>query len=509
MADPTLATRPLIPFLQEWLARHAGSIRDFAQAVGLEPSLIAAGPLQEASTIIGREFSLQHHQIQIGPEAYERVFDLMLDSRVSGLGHKSIAADFAARKSDILAGKPVDRFPKLWHPTGNDIGYANINLGTAILYLQRYLQHPEDYLADPSQAVKDPLKLRRYANDYARLAADLSDPRSNAAWAIAALVAKDGHNIFSAFYGPQFTQANEAARAAYVTTFYKQGEAKILQKKPDAHGLSPPSMHGPEEGSGGPFTLDNFETIKQILGRQGFRAPFGDQPFRLTQPAWSGEHQVVAVAAPEPTNPLSSRAPLPDERGLWAVDSRLPFPSGPEPPPSEPGPIASQRGSAVWHPRQVPVSADGTVQTRGSVSSALGYLASQPGSSLVRPDIVNRMVAPLSGLPAIDRSQTSPESTVNPPLSYVREPRGMLSPFLDGDFTGAWAPPSDGEVVNAPVRYHDPQLGNGALARLVDEIYAALSGSAFGAFEPRRSAPLAFGEPSLDVAWRKVARDDW
>src|SRR5258708_33430725 len=52
MTDPTLATRPLIPFLQDWLSSHASAINSFANSVGVAPTLVVAGPIQEASTII-------------------------------------------------------------------------------------------------------------------------------------------------------------------------------------------------------------------------------------------------------------------------------------------------------------------------------------------------------------------------------------------------------------------------------------------------------------------------
>ena len=114
MADPTLATRPVSPFLQDWLASHAGSIRNFAGAVGLEPSLVAAGPLQEASTIIGQEFSSKH-QVPIAPGVYERIFDFLLDSGVSQHGRGSIAADFAARtKSPFSRARPMADHKRRW-----------------------------------------------------------------------------------------------------------------------------------------------------------------------------------------------------------------------------------------------------------------------------------------------------------------------------------------------------------------------------------------------------------
>jgi Ca2+-binding RTX toxin-like protein len=271
MADLTLATRPLIPFLQGWLSSHSSYINQYAAAVGLRSTLIVGGVLQEASTIL-KEAEIPDGSGGTIPVIAERQADVWIDHGLfnifSALGHQYFANDFIARKSDIIGGKAASSIQKLVSPTGNDLGYGNINLGTAILYLQRYLENPGFYLADPSQAASDPLQLQQYANDYVKLAGDLIDPSKNATWAIAALVSKQGAVDFSGFYGSSFTSKSEAEQTAYLTPFFKQGEATILRKVPDVYAndaLYPPMLRGAAEGSGGPFVLDNFQTIKLIL----------------------------------------------------------------------------------------------------------------------------------------------------------------------------------------------------------------------------------------------------
>src|SRR5262245_30035676 len=62
---------------------------------------------------------------------------------------------------------------------------------------------------------------------------------------IAALIAKRGHDVFSTFYSHRFVNAPDAAKAGYLATFYKQGEARILGKSPNTHtmdGLTPPPL---------------------------------------------------------------------------------------------------------------------------------------------------------------------------------------------------------------------------------------------------------------------------
>lgn len=138
MADLTLATRPLIPFLQGWLSSHSSYINQYAAAVGLRSTLIVGGVLQEASTIL-KEAEIPDGSGGTIPVIAERQADVWIDHGLfnifSALGHQYFANDFIARKSDIIGGKAASSIQKLVSPTGNDLGYGNINLGTAILYL--------------------------------------------------------------------------------------------------------------------------------------------------------------------------------------------------------------------------------------------------------------------------------------------------------------------------------------------------------------------------------------
>lgn len=267
MTDPTLASRPLNPYLQGWLAANSQKITSAADAVGLRPTLIVGGATKEASTIITQEHITDGYQTEtlVGQRAYDVIIDRFI---VPGFSSAQIASDYTSRLNDIIftPAKPdgyiatlTYQGSKLIEPTKNDIGYANINLGTAIYYLNRYLADPSAYLADPARASSDPLQLQQYANNYAKLAADIIDPNGNATWAISALIAKQGFNDFNARYGATFTNASEDQQAALLTTFFKQGEFLILSK--------PGSFNGTNagEGSGGQMVLDNFETIKNIV----------------------------------------------------------------------------------------------------------------------------------------------------------------------------------------------------------------------------------------------------
>jgi hypothetical protein len=288
MADLSLATRPVIPYLQQWLSKHASSIKDFGAAVGLDPSLIVGGPLQEASTIITEQPRVIPDALPVdAPRPTERWVDRAIDYRLMPrFSSDRIAQDFDARKADIFAGKRATAGQKLFHPTGNDIGYGNVNLGTAIAYLKRYLDSPGDFLADPTQSATDPLHLRQYASDYAKFVADLTDPNSPATFAVAALIAKQGFKDFSQFYGSTFTDAPDDSQAALLAAFYKQGEPQFFTKRDfltngdtglGAVGDLRLTLPDPRGGSGGPFVLDNFPIIKSIItGKHGLNSPSND-----------------------------------------------------------------------------------------------------------------------------------------------------------------------------------------------------------------------------------------
>jgi hypothetical protein len=160
--------------------------------------------------------------------------------------------------------------------TGNDLGYGNLNLGTAILYLEYFFATPKDYLtiAASSNPSNDPLaqELMRYVDpadptkinmsSLSSLAGDIINPNSDTGWAISTLIAKKAVTDFSTLYGDTFTNADTPTQAAYVGTFYKQGEFKILSKFPaDAVPILPP----PREGDGGNAVMDNWSIVQSIL----------------------------------------------------------------------------------------------------------------------------------------------------------------------------------------------------------------------------------------------------
>ena len=246
----------------------------------------------------------------------ERALDVLIDNVLMKMFSSTyIANDYETRLPDIIAGISATTAEKFIHPTGNDIGYANVNAGTAILYLKRFLADPGNYLTDAAMAnidndalaqtlFKYSLSTDRTQVDNSTLSSfvsDIVDPHSETTWAIASLIAKQAVNDYTVNYGQSFTQAPVNYQAAYVGTFYKQGEASILQKvplgeSPDESGAVLPP---PNQGSGGNFVLDNFLTIQSILtGGVIFDAPPPDPGAIIQMGSVDGDVITATLGSP-------------------------------------------------------------------------------------------------------------------------------------------------------------------------------------------------------------------
>jgi hemolysin D len=223
-----------------------------------------------------------------------------------------ISANFDARYNDILSPPPKPdgnwlqievaqaeyNVAKIFNPTMNDVGYANMNVGTAILFLNRFLNNPENYLVDPSNTSLN--FLQQYANDPAKFVADLTDPTNNTVFAISAIISKQGYTDFTGFFGQQFLGASESDKAAYLTTFFKQGEPMIMRKIPDYYNdaLWPPTLPPANAGSGGPFTQDNYSVFKKILDPSSQLSAADDRQTANGSAGFSVSPQTATVSVP-------------------------------------------------------------------------------------------------------------------------------------------------------------------------------------------------------------------
>jgi len=297
----TLEPTPMIPFIQNYLAQHRDDINFTARSLGVPATAIASAVAQEMSEI--------YHQTYVRggvPITTESFRDQYLDNRALSNSAQQIADDFAAREADIRSGSPPNFFKKywekFWNPTADDAGPGNVNLGSAILSLKRYL-------ADPANA-SDPLDLKKYGGDYHLLANDLISLDSPATFSFAGLAVKQGYDNLARIFGPAFTNASEADQAALLTTYYKQGLNTFLEShqnfvaNPDGSVSPSPANKGgfdplpnPAAGDGGPFVYRNFDKIKSAVGsKQGSSAapsaPASDAQGQTT--AWAKVRQPTA-----------------------------------------------------------------------------------------------------------------------------------------------------------------------------------------------------------------------
>jgi hypothetical protein len=166
-----------------------------------------------------------------------------------------ITRDFHDREDDIQAETGISWLGKFWDSTENDIGWGNVNLGTAIVMVNKYLDNP-DYKSDPLHLVK-------YKDNYRKLALDIIDPHSDASFAISGLMAKQGDEHFKTVYGSTYEAASDQVKSALLTTYFKQGAAKIAKHIPPGNGKLP----DPWAGDGGPDVMDknNWAIIERII----------------------------------------------------------------------------------------------------------------------------------------------------------------------------------------------------------------------------------------------------
>jgi hypothetical protein len=176
----TMSVSPISPFIEDYLANHAGDINAFAGATGVPATAIAGAVAEEMRNVYLEEPSFSDGPGNYGTTVFENPTDAVLDALTTRSTSDRIASDFQNRLAQIqqgIAGGPID---KITSPTANDIGPANINLGHAIQTLQNYLSNPA--------YANDPLLLKQYENNYQQFAKDLTNLNSTATFAIAGRV---------------------------------------------------------------------------------------------------------------------------------------------------------------------------------------------------------------------------------------------------------------------------------------------------------------------------------
>ena len=205
MAQNTLAAPPVNPVLQKWIASHAGSINRVANTLGIPAAALASGPAEEASHIISAWPRIPGTNIH---PFWQNLRDSAQDQLAALIWSFRYENDFLARESDIVSGKKPSVESGFWrrvadyiiHPTKNDVGWGNINVGSARLYLDMYLAE----VRPGGKYEGDPLNLAQYKNNYRKMAEDLGNWENDLTFKIAGLVIKRADDVFANFYDNQY-----------------------------------------------------------------------------------------------------------------------------------------------------------------------------------------------------------------------------------------------------------------------------------------------------------------
>jgi hypothetical protein len=240
--------------------------------------------------------------------------------------HHVVAHDYAKREPEIRLG--LNSYKKWYeqplHPTAMDVGWGNVNVGTAILGLEQYLART----GPGERYAGDPLGLSQYADNYAKLARDLANPKSDLTVKMSGLLLSKADEIFANAYQGHYLSLPEQNQAQLLVTAYKQGLNKIMQKVEDFPAGDLPPLPDPNAGDGAGTTALNFPLIKRLLSDKiHFDAPIPGAA-TTTNVAWAGPD---GNQAPWPAPATSTSAPLspkPAPRDQVALVGKVVGPDG-------------------------------------------------------------------------------------------------------------------------------------------------------------------------------------
>lgn len=163
-------------------------------------------------------------------EEYESlgVVDKVQAARVSSYTHDEIRANFELmhRQPELLelivsAGGFGKAALKWENVVLNDVGPGNIKIHTAIKLLNDYIK---------SAGESDPLNLKSYTGNYARLVADLSAENNSLSLKFASLMLKEGRDFFQNNTAFAWSTYSQDTKDAILITYYNNGRAKTFEK---------------------------------------------------------------------------------------------------------------------------------------------------------------------------------------------------------------------------------------------------------------------------------------
>jgi len=170
--------------------------------------------------------------------------------------HEQWVADYAAVGGDT--GYAPSTMDKILHPVYMDLGYGNFKMSTAIRLVQK-------------NAGAFGLGLEQYTNDYAKLAADLANPESDATAKLYGLLIKEADTWFTSAehhaYGADWATLPQEIKDALYVTYVNLGPAKMQEVFDATTTNGAPYEPLPAAGSGGGINhLYNAYDIAEAIG---------------------------------------------------------------------------------------------------------------------------------------------------------------------------------------------------------------------------------------------------
>lgn len=333
---------PAVPFIQNYIARHADSFGIFANNLGLPFTAAIASASAVAEEMRG---------VYSAAGIKGWFPDTVLDDRAGRFTDLEYASKFSDSLPQILDGSLNSRnsglsvfyWNKATNPMADDVGPGNVNFGSASVKLLSYLN-------DPSNA-NDPLNLWTYSTTpsdfvgpigpsniaFSRFFADLNSLDSPTTAAISMLNIADGYQFLREAYGSAFTNlaygttSDQQTQVGLLAALSKIGQPGFIAV--ERFNLTFGQLPDPSKLAGGGFAVDNFAATSYLLSRDpvfafapdqymaayaaklfGPQSSFADRfsPFDPTFPSDRLGSWTSLNGASAPIDPLVANGILPD-----------------------------------------------------------------------------------------------------------------------------------------------------------------------------------------------------
>jgi hypothetical protein len=236
MAQNTMASTPINRSIAKWIYDNRDVINSTARLLGLPATAIALAAAEEAGHIVDDRVLRDGSNV-----AWENLKDFGQDFLATQYSDKYLSRDFAEREGAIYWGaNPKESAYPSWmpnsfpgglqmdqaqHPTKMDVGWYNLNIGQALLHLDRYLAET----GPGGKFEGDPLHLSYYAGNRRQFTADIASMGGDGVgWKIIGLMLKPLDDAFRNAYGTQYTKLTDEDKSR--SAFWLRGISRASTK---------------------------------------------------------------------------------------------------------------------------------------------------------------------------------------------------------------------------------------------------------------------------------------